>query len=143
MHLPVRARFVPPLLAVPLVAVLLLAGAVGCVRESPARLQGAVTLAGKPIPADAQAFIVFTTGADRSHSVTAPIVGGTYDSPKTPRGDVTVFFEISHSVGPERKSDRTGLVYRDIATLVPARYETGVPIKVTGDDANRNFDLTP
>lgn len=120
-----------------------LAAAGGCVRESTARLQGAVTLAGKPLPADARAFIVFATGPDRSRSVSAPIIDGRYDSPRTPMGDVTVFFEISHPIGPERTSDRTGLPYRDVATLVPARYETGVPLNVTGDDAHRNFDLSP
>lgn len=120
-----------------------LAPAGGCVRETTARLQGAVTLAGKPIPADARAFIVFASGPDRSRSTTAPIIDGRYDSPHTPVGDVTVFFEISHPVGPERTSDRTGLAYRDVATLVPARYETGVPLNVAGDDAHRNFDLAP
>jgi len=44
---------------------------------------------------------------------------------------------------PERKSDRTGLMYRDVSTLVPAKYVTGIPLKVTGDDADRTFDLTP
>lgn len=115
----------------------------GCTRPAPARVQGAVTLAGKPLPADAQAFIVFAAGPNRSESVSVPIVNGRYDSPQTPRGDVTVFFEINHPVGPERKSDRTGLMVRDIATLVPARYATGIGIRVDGDETERHFDLEP
>jgi hypothetical protein len=122
---------------------LLLSAAPGCVGESPTRLQGKVTLSGQPLPADAEAYIVFAAEADRSGAVSVPIVGGRYDSPRTPRGEVTVFFEINQPTGPERTSERTGRTYRDIATLVPAKYATGMPLTVESDDPSRNFDLTP
>lgn len=124
-------------------ALMTLMAVAGCGHPRPVRLQGAVTLAGRPLPADAEAFIVFATGANRATSVSVPIVGGRYDSPCTPRGDATVFFEINQPVGPERTSDRTGLTYRDVVTLVPARYATGVPIRVEADDSSRDFDLVP
>jgi hypothetical protein len=95
---------------------LLLSATPGCVGESPTRLQGAVTLSGQPLPADAEAYIVFAAEADRSGAASVPIVGGRYDSPRT---------------------------YRDIATLVPAKYATGMPLTVESDDPSRNFDLTP
>lgn len=127
----------------PLLVALAVVVCAGCNQPEPARIQGAVTLAGKPVPADAEAFIVFAAGPNHSTSVSAPIVNGRYDSPRTPRGDVTVFFEISHPVGPERKSDRTGLMVRDVATLVPSRYATGIAIHVDGDESGRDFDLAP
>ncbi len=94
---------------------LLLSVAPGCVGESPTRLQGEVTLSGQPLPADAEAYIVFAAEADRSGAVSVPIVGGRYDSPRT---------------------------YRDSATLVPAKYATGIPLTVEADDPARHFDLT-
>lgn len=123
--------------------IVLLTCCCGCGSQPPARLQGSVTLGGKDLPADAQAFIVFATGSNRSASVSVPIIAGRYDSPQTPRGDVTVFFEISHPVGGEQTSDRTGLTYRNYATLVPPKYATGIPLQVVGDDEMRDFDLTP
>lgn len=114
----------------------------GCGKASaPAiHLAGTVTIDGKPIPADAQAALSFAP-SNGGESVSVPIVGGRYDSPKTPEAKVTVKFYISQPVGPEKISERTGEKYQDIANLVPPEHEGGMVIEVQGDNTSQNFDL--
>jgi len=109
--------------------------------ERVARLQGAVTLNGKPLPHDAKAFLVFATEENGAASVSVPVTNGRYDSPRTPLGSLHVYFEISREVGSTRTSERTGQAYRDIENLVPAKYATGVPLEVNRDNPNQDFDL--
>jgi hypothetical protein len=107
-----------------------------------AHLQGIVTVNGNPLPEDANAFINFSPArGNKGKSVSVGVIGGRYDSPKTPRGPVTVSFDISRPVGPEKKSDRTGKMYQEVVSLVPPKYATGIQIDVQGDDPNRNFQL--
>ena len=107
---------------------------------SAAHLSGQVTLSGKPLPGSAQAFITFASDADPNRSVSVPIAAGRYDSPATPAGPCRVFFEIT-TAGPEKISERTGQPYRDIVNLVPARHADGIPLEVSGDNINQDFDL--
>lgn len=107
---------------------------------SVAHLSGQVTLGGKPLPETAQAFITFAPAVYPNQSVSVPITAGRYDSPKTPAGTCRVFFEITTS-GPEKISDRTGQPYRDFFNLVPARHADGIPLEVSGDNPDQNFDL--
>lgn len=109
-----------------------------------ARLQGSVTLGGKPIPDDAKAFVMFTATAKvdgKAASASAPIVGGKYDCPNVPTGPVRVGFDITREVGPVKKSERTGADYRDVENLVPATAATGLELTVDGDKADQNFEL--
>lgn len=127
-------------------AVLAFIGAVatGCgVSESPvAHLQGSVTVNGNPIPEDATAYINFAPAkGNNSESVSVKVIGGKYDSPKTPRGPVLVSFDMTHPVGPEKKSERTGQMYQEVVSLVPPQYATGIQIDVQGDDPNHDFHL--
>lgn len=117
----------------------------GCGKSAPreVHLQGEVTLNGAPVPEDATAFITFApANGSEAKSVSVPVKAGHYDSPRTPAGEVTVLFEITRAVGPEKKSERTGLTYRDTENLLPAKYATGVPLEVTSDNANQDFHLT-
>src|SRR3989304_1593883 len=121
------------------------AAAAGCAdsTESVAHLQGVVTVNGNQIPDDAKAFINFAPAAGGTgKSVSVEVIGGHYDSPDTPLGPLLVTFAISRPVGPEKKSDRTGQMYQDVANLVPAKYVTGIPLDVQGDNPNQDFHLT-
>lgn len=123
----------------------LLAGAavlgVGCGSGGQtAHVSGQVTLRGKPLPEGAQAFVTFESNADPTRSASAPIVAGHYDSPKTPVGPGRAFFEIT-TTGPEKMSERTGQPYRDIISHVPAGAAEGIPLEVTGDTSDQNFNL--
>jgi hypothetical protein len=106
------------------------------------RLQGQVTLNGKPLPADAKAFVTFVPEGNPGKAVSVPVTNGNYDSPDTPVGKVNVQFEISREVGPTKTSERTGQSYREMENLVPGKYSTGLPLEVTGDNSTQNFDLT-
>lgn len=124
----------------------LLAGAAvvmaGCgVGGKLARVSGQVTLRGKPLPESAQAFVTFVSSADSKRSVSVPITAGRYESPETPVGPGRAFFEIT-TTGPEKISDRTGQPYRDVISHVPAGAAEGIPLEVTGDNPDQNFDLT-
>jgi hypothetical protein len=114
----------------------------GGVTGNSAHLQGTVTLNGKPIPADAKAYIVFVPDVDKTKAVSASVTDGRYDMPNAPMGLAMVHFEVTHEVGPEKTSERTGQVYRDVVSLVPARLVTGSPVQVDGDDESLDFDLS-
>ena len=108
-----------------------------------AHLSGKVTIRGKAIPSDAQASLQFYTQIDGEElKVDVPIntADGTYDSPKTPQGDIRVFFIITRE-GPAKMSSRTGQEYHDTINLVPPKYSTGLPLTVSEDNPNQNFDL--
>lgn len=106
-----------------------------------AHVSGQVTLRGKPLPESAQAFLTFVAASDSKRSVSVPITAGRYDSPETPVGPCRAFFEIT-TTGPEKISDRTGQPYRDVISHVPAGAAEGIPLEVTGDIPDQNFDLT-
>lgn len=118
-------------------------GAFGCGRRSaaPVPVSGTVTLAGKPLPADATAFISFQPAGAAGGSVSAPIQSGSFHCPRTPSGPVTVFFEITRPLGPPRKSDRTGEMVQETTSLVPARLATGLQLTIEGPTTH-DFDLT-
>jgi len=116
--------------------------ALGCGGPSslPVPVSGEVTLHGKPLSADAKAFISFVPSGLAADTVSASITGGRYDCPTAPRGPVTVFFEVTTPLGPPRKSDRTGEIVQETQSVVPARYATGVPMVIEGP-MTKDFDL--
>ena len=121
-------------------AVLVLMPGCGEGSSSTAHLAGAVTIDGKPVPADAQAALSFQPRGG-GEVVSVPITNGRYDSPRTPQGPVSVNFYISRPVGPVKKSERTGEDYRDTANLVPAEHAAGMLLEVSGDNLNQDFKL--
>jgi hypothetical protein len=105
-----------------------------------AHLAGAVTLSGKPIPADAEAALSFEP-LGGGKSVSAPITNGRYDSPQTPLGAVLVKFYISRRTGPVKISERTGKEFQEIANLVPPARAAGMNIEVSEENLSQDFEL--
>jgi hypothetical protein len=106
------------------------------------RLQGAVTLAGKPLPDDAQGSITFRPAtSQQAPAVTVPIAGGRYDSPNTPAGKVKVYFNVQAPTGRTYKSERAGGQVAEMQDVVPEKYAQGLDLDVAGDSDEQNFDL--
>jgi hypothetical protein len=117
------------------------AGCGGSGGKPTAHLQGTVTLAGKPLPAEANAQISFVgTSKEQAPPATAQIVAGKYDCPTAPQGAVKVQFNILQPSGPEYTTER-GDKARQMENLVSDKYAAGIDLQVTGDNAEQNFDL--
>jgi hypothetical protein len=119
-------------------------GCGGSATSDTAHWAGKVTLDGEPIPAGAQAAITFQPAAgNKSKAITVPIVNGAYDSPMTPRGQVTAIVSLNLPTGKTYKSERTG---QDVAELLPVtlteEQSQGIALTVDGDEANHDFSLT-
>jgi hypothetical protein len=127
------------------VTALALLAAVGCTGETTAptaHVQGTVTLNGGPIPPDAQASITFApAGSTPGVAASAPIVGGKYDVPKAPVGEVQVEFNITQVVGPAADAGDGRSAEVKTKSLVPESLWDGKVIQLTGDQANLDFDL--
>jgi hypothetical protein len=104
-----------------------------------AHLQGAVTLAGQPLPADAEGAITFRS--DSGGAVTVQITEGRYDSPATPKGAVKAYVNISKPTGKTYRSERTGADVAETINIVPAKYSGGIDVQVSEDNEDQNFDL--
>jgi hypothetical protein len=99
-----------------------------------------VTINGQPIPAEAQARVTFVpTSTTQGDPATVEIVGGKYDCPNAPQGNVLAQFSITKP-GAEYMSGR-GEKARELIILVPAASTAGVTIEVTDDNLEQNFDL--
>src|SRR5690606_18372105 len=66
------------------------------------RVTGKVTIAGKEIPADAEAFVIFDPQdeANEAESETVPVINSRYESSNVPIGKNKVYFDISRKTGP-------------------------------------------
>jgi hypothetical protein len=126
---------------------LLLALASGCgprARTEPvARLEGTVTIAGKPLPADADGSIVFApTAQGQAPPVQAKLAAGSYKADRVPQGQVTVMFHIMRSTGKMLKTSPDDIhPTPERIDLVPPASRDGVKIEVKGDNLQQNFDL--
>jgi hypothetical protein len=106
-----------------------------------AHLQGAVTLAGQPLPADVEASILFRpTQSGQGKTVSVPVVNGRYDSPETPMGAVKAFFTIQQPTGRVFDNDR-GAPIKERKSLVPEKYGAGLDLSVSDDNDAQNFEL--
>lgn len=105
-----------------------------------ARLRGAVTLKGGPIPADADARIRFDPAEIGDARPASAIIGdGKYDVEDAPVGKVRVTFSINQPTGEVKgEGDRQE---RTEKSLVPESFRGGQEIQVDGDNSNLNFDL--
>jgi hypothetical protein len=113
----------------------------GCSSGKPtypaAKLEGKVTLDGKPI---AQGNVQFVP-QDVSHVpvTTAPIVDGKYVAEAVPRGKLRVMLTATMETGKMIKEYSTPRP--EVISLIPEKYRDGIPIEVTGDNPNQDFSL--
>lgn len=114
-------------------------------RSAPvARLAGTVTVNGKPLPADAEGAITFMSAVrDQAAPSQVRLSGGSYEADAVPIGQVNVLFSITRLTGrmvTEKDAPR-GTPYPEREILVPAKCREGIPLQVTGDNLQQNFDL--
>jgi hypothetical protein len=120
----------------------LAAWVLGCGADKPttyptARLEGNVTLDDKPIPEGNLQFVPQDAG--RAPITAAAIVDGRYVAEAVPRGQLRVLLRATKETGKMIKEYSTPRP--EVVNLIPAKYRAGIPIDVTGDNANLNFAL--
>jgi hypothetical protein len=105
-----------------------------------AHLKGKVTIAGKPVPSEADARIIFAppaTGSNRNAKpAIVPIVNSQYDAPEVPVGPMTARFDIQRNTGREFARGM-----KESENLVPKEDESGFALDVTEGAQTHDFDL--
>ena len=111
--------------------------------EPVARLQGNVTINGRPLPADAAGSVTFKSRErGQAPPATAKIKDGHYQTDRAPLGDVTAIFHINRPTGKIVKDSPTDAhPHPELQDLVPEDLHDGVPANVTGDNPHLDFDL--
>jgi len=102
-----------------------------------ARLEGSVTLDGKPLAQGTLQFV--PQDATRAPVTAASIVDGQFVAEAVPQGKLRVLFTASKETGKMIKEYSTPRP--EVINLIPVKYRSGIPIEVTGDNSNQNFDL--
>jgi hypothetical protein len=106
-----------------------------------AHLSGTVTINGRPLPANVTGTIMFRpSGKGMAKTAGVSLIGGKYDSPETPVGEVTVFFSIQEPTG-NMISDAGGPPFPELRSIVPQESTNGVKLQVTGENPQQDFDL--
>lgn len=114
---------------------------VGCREESggpSARLQGAVTLDGKPIAEGTINFLPEASG--QVSPASTQISEGRYDARAVPLGKVRVQIIATRETG--RMITGSSQPVPEVLSIIPPKYAQGIPIEVTGDNAQQDFRLT-
>jgi hypothetical protein len=111
--------------------------------EPVARLEGNVTVHGKPLPEDAEGSLVFSPAKlGEAPPCQAKLVGGHYLADKVPRGQVTVAFLITRRTGKMLKTSPDDIhPTPERINLVPEALRDGLHIEIQGDNAKQDFDL--
>ena len=123
---------------VAIVASLILLVAPGCGRGyATAEMQGRVTVDGKPVEDGAITFTPLSGG--RGNGATAAIQSGRYQAKDVPQGTVRVTFYAIRKTGrriyvKEQWVDET-------VNVIPAKYSAGLTYEVSGQRAQKDFDL--
>jgi hypothetical protein len=122
--------------------VLLAVGLLGCDAGKPsypsARLEGSVTLDDQPIPEGNLQFV--PQDVAQAPVTAAAIVDGRYVAEAVPRGRLRVLLSATKATGKMIKQYSTPRP--EVVNLIPPKYRVaGIPIEVTGDNANLNFTL--
>jgi hypothetical protein len=124
-----------------LAVILLMALLSGCGPGKPtypsARLEGSVTLDGKPITQGSLQFM--PQDISQVPVTAASIVDGRYVAEAVPRGKLRVLPSATKETGKmikEYSSSRP-----EVINLIPEKYRAGIPIEVTGDNPNQDFPL--
>ncbi|SIO55922.1 hypothetical protein SAMN05444166_5161 [Singulisphaera sp. GP187] len=101
-----------------------------------ARLEGEVTLDGKPLD---EGSIQFVPSNAEAPPVTVPILKGRYVAPKVGVGKVTV---ILSGATAERPAVVSSNYTPPPSATIPARYKNGLPIEVKADKADQDFAMS-
>lgn len=108
-----------------------------------AKLEGAVLIGGKPLPADAEGAIIFMPAArGEAPPVQAKIAAGRYKAENVPKGQVVATFHITRLTGQMLKTSPDDIhPTPERIDLVPEAMRAGVKVEVQGDNAQQDFDL--
>jgi hypothetical protein len=105
-----------------------------------AHVQGAVTINGQPVPADAMGNVTFQpTESGKGRTVSAPLEGGHYDLPEVPVGSYRVTISIQKPNGKMIDNGR-GAPAEDYDNLV-SYDQAPVEATVEDDRDDLNFDV--
>jgi hypothetical protein len=119
-------------------------GLTGCGGSKPsypsARLEGKVTIDGQPV---AEGRVVFMPqGSGSAQPTQAAISEGRYLAPDVPQGKVLVRFIASKKTGKVTPIPNSNDKIEEVVSIIPAKYEQGMPLEVTGDNPSQDFALT-
>lgn len=125
------------------VGVLLGFGCLGCGSSGSshptARLEGQVTVDGQPV---AEGTIVFMSqGSGQARPTQAAIRDGRYAASDVPVGDVQVRFVATKKTGKVTPIPNSNEVVEEVVSLIPSKYELGIPIKVSPEGGIQDFEL--
>jgi hypothetical protein len=126
-------------------AILILATGCGsATRTEPVvKLEGSVTIGGKPLPADAEGSIIFSPAArGEAPPAQARIVAGHYKVENSPKGQVQATFNITRLTGKMVKNSPDDVhPTPERINLVPEASRAGVKLNVESNNAQQDFDL--
>ena len=111
--------------------------------EPVVKLEGNVSISGKPLPADAEGTVIFMPAAlGEAPPAQAKIVGGHYKAEKVAKGQVLATFQISRLTGNMLKTSPDDIhPTPERIDLVPKGSRAGVKFEVQSDSSSQNFDL--
>ncbi len=120
------------------------AGCGSAARTEPvAKLEGTVTIGGKPLPSDAEGSVTFMpTARGEAPPAQAKIAAGHYKAENVAKGQVLATFHISRLTGKMLKASPDDVhPTPERIDLVPEASRAGVKVEVQGDTSQQNFDL--
>lgn len=125
--------------------VLCLASMFGACKEAAppqptSKLAGKVTLDGENLATGEILFMPQSAGQARPEP--AQIVDGKYEAEHVPQGKVKVMFTATKETGKIIEIPASTESYPEVISIIPPQYAAGIDLDVTGDDLNKNFELT-
>lgn len=128
---------VAPLVALAWIA--LLVGGCGRPTGETARVDGSVSIEGQPVEKGIISFSPRESGTVRP--ATAEIVDGRYQASNVPLGPVLVQIHATKETGKMLTDRAEGGQYPETINLVPAKYDAGIEVTISGDESH-DFNLT-
>ena len=128
---------VAPLVA--LVWIALLTGGCGGSTGPTARVDGSVSIEGEPVATGIISFSPRESGT--VGPATAEIVDGRYQASSVPLGPVLVQIHATKETGKMLTDRAEGGQYPETINLVPAKYDAGIEVTISGDESH-DFNLT-
>jgi hypothetical protein len=124
-------------------AVLICLTLAGCGHEGAtggAKLTGQVSLDGAPLAKGSVLFMPQAKGGESVQPATAEIVDGKYACPGVPLGKVLVTFVSTRETG--KMITDYSEPYAEVVSVIPPKYQSGLPLDVAGDKSGVDFVLT-